>query len=95
MEAITAATLMGAVIGFITMGTGDLRIKAGIDAVGLISIVLFLYLAMPTVIWGTPVNEAAQQVSTFIVIAAYALVAYVIADAFGSLGYMAVTGSRG
>ncbi|MDD3373471.1 MAG: hypothetical protein PHE39_07325 [Methanoculleus bourgensis] len=100
MEPITTATiigsfLMGAVIGFITMGTGDLRIKAGIDAVGLIGIVLFLYLAMPTIVWGAPIDEATQQVSNFIVTAMYALVAYVIADAFGSLGYVAVTGSRG
>lgn len=99
MEPITTATIvgsfiMGAVIGFITMGTGDLRIKGGIDAVGLIGFMLFLYIAMPKVAWGAPIVEATQQVSNFIVLAMYALVSYVIADAFGSMGYAMVTGSR-
>lgn len=100
MEPITAATigasfLTGAVIGFITMGTGDFRIKAGIDIAGATTLYFFLLAIMPTITWGTPIDETTQQVTDFTLTAVYALVAYVIADAFGSLGYMAVTGSRG
>jgi uncharacterized membrane protein len=100
MEPITAATigasfLTGAVIGFITMGTEDLRIKAGIDIAGAAALWFFLIAIMPTIAWGTPIDEATQQVTGFTFTTVYALVAYLIADAFGSLGYMAVTGSRG
>lgn len=99
MEPITTATIvgsfiMGAVIGFITMGTGSLKIKGGIDTIGFLGFMLFVYLAMPEVAWGAPIDEATQQVSNFIVLAMYALVSYVIADAFGSAGYVMVTGSR-
>lgn len=92
---IVASLLMGALIGFITMGTGDIKIKAGIDAAGLFGFMSLLYFTMPAVTWGTPIDEATQQVSKFIVTAMCALVAYVVADVFGSAGYKIVTGSRG
>ena len=99
MEPITAAMIvssfiMGAVIGFITMTTGDLKIKGIIDAIGLLGFMHFLYIAMPKVAGGTPIDETTQQVSNFIVLVMYALVPYVIADAFGSAGYKLVMGSQ-
>lgn len=100
MEPITTATIVisvifGAVLGFVTISTGDSKIKLGVDAAGAIGLMGFIFLIMPTIAWGAPINEATQQVSDFVVTAVLALVSYAVGDAFGSLGYMAVTGPRG
>lgn len=97
MESITMAAIVGSLIfgmlmGFVTMAFEDMRIKAAVDAVGALTLFLFLVAVMPTVGWETPVSEAVQNTTDFMIMAMYALVSYAIADAFGSAGYSLVTG---
>jgi len=100
MEPITTATIvisvvLGAALGFVTISTGDPRIKLGGDAAGATALLFFIWAIMPTITWGTPTIEGAESVADFTISAVLALVSYAVGDAFGSLGYVAVTGSRG
>ena len=57
-------------------------------------LVCFVVAIMPMITWGTPINEATQQVIDFTTTAVCAVVSYAIADVFGSAGYMISTGSK-
>jgi hypothetical protein len=96
MEPITTATIVGSLclgagLGIITTATGDLKIKGMVDGAGMIALIIFILAVMPTTEWGTPINETVQNVYDFTEIVAYALMSYVIGDAFSSTGYKVVT----
>jgi hypothetical protein len=100
MEPITTTTIaisvgFGAILGFVTMCTGNPGVKLAVDAAGAVALLFFIWAIMPTITWGTPTLEGAESTVDFIIRAVPALVFYVVGDAFGTAGYMAVTGSRG
>ncbi len=70
----------------ITLITGDSRIKSLVDGGGAIILLLSLYAMMPSMEWGTPVNEAAHNLLNHFEAAIPALVSYMIGDACGSAG---------
>ena len=91
MELITTgfmvtSFIVGALLGFITLITGDSRIKSLVDGGGAIILLLSLYAMMPSIEWGTPVNEAAHNLLNHFEAAIPALVSYMIGDACGSAG---------
>ena len=92
MAAIVGSLIFGMLVGFVTMTFGDMRIKAAVEAAGALTLTLFLFAIMPTVGWETPVSEAVQNTTDFMITAIYALVSYAIADTLGSAGYSLVTG---
>jgi len=76
------------------MSTGNIGIKVLVDGAGGFGLVCFVVAIMPMITWGTPINEATQQVIDFTTTAVCAVVSYAIADVFGSAGYMISTGSK-
>lgn len=96
MELITIGSMIisgvfGALIGLITITTGDSKIKIIIQTTGLVAILFGLFTLIPHVEWATPTAETCQTISNSITLMIYPLIVYAIGDACGSLGENIVT----
>ncbi|MBN2734100.1 MAG: hypothetical protein JXQ82_04480 [Methanomicrobiaceae archaeon] len=94
-SAIILSFSMGLLLGFFTMFTEDIRIKIIVDCIGAISLILAIWVLMPSIEWGTPLNERVEILSNFIQTALSTIIIYTLGDAFGSAGYMLSSGISG